>query len=51
MTSFIGFVRSGSRVKRLKSDRGTGLKLGLWTCKIISISGQKWQALLPNLRV
>jgi hypothetical protein len=26
MTSFIGFVRSGSRVKKLKFDRETGLK-------------------------
>ncbi len=26
MTSFSGFVRSGSKVKRLKSDRETGLK-------------------------
>jgi hypothetical protein len=25
-TSFIGFVRSGSRVKKLKFDRETGLK-------------------------
>jgi hypothetical protein len=26
ITSFIGFVRSGSRVKRLKSDKETVLK-------------------------
>ena len=36
MTSFIGFVRSGSRVKRLKFDGETGLKsrfVDLGDCK------------------
>lgn len=35
MTSFIGFVRSGSRVNRWKFDRELGLKA--WFCGLLKI--------------
>jgi hypothetical protein len=48
MTSFIGFVRSGSRVEKLKFDGETGLKARFVDREITRISGQKSQAFSRN---
>lgn len=49
MTSFIGFVRSGSRVNRWKFDREPGLKA--WFCGLLKIRyHRKKQFSRVNLR-